>query len=50
MSQNKLKTIIAWLLTIVFLFASIYSNAIFAAAASDGQETVTEGVYNIKNE
>lgn len=50
MSQNKLKTIIAWLLTIVFLFASIYSNAIFAAAASDGLLTVTEGVYNIKNE
>lgn len=50
MSYKNFKSAIALLLTFIFLFTMGFSNFSFAAAASDGQETVTEGVYSIRNE
>ena len=47
--KNK-KSIIALSLTVIFLLTISFSNVTFAAAASDGQETIMEGVYYIRNE
>ena len=50
MSYKNFKSAVALCLTFVFLFTMGFSNFSFAAAASDGQQTVTEGVYSIRNE
>ena len=50
MLQNKLKTIAALSLTVIFLLTISFANVTFAASTSDGQETIMEGVYYIRNE
>lgn len=50
MTYGKFKSLIALLLVSVFIVTFSFPNIAFANVSTDGQETIMEGVYYIRNE